>query len=601
MWPLYDIQNYLYKKLTQDDYESVKNVTEKSQEKMFVKSKYRLIKKFNILKNINSKEKAETPSFLKDVVLNLCKTEIPENHRNLLKLGPKFVPTIQNIPYLDIILREALKQIKEDKNIDIYSFDKGAGFVRIEHHKAIDKVRQEIGKTKIIKEDPTITFATKIRTYLSKLNKKGRFTKKEYESLYPSDPVPLYKNITKLKNSSTFLKTAKLWDISNNEIQVSYDVVNLYSSIPLGEATRILLDMLEHFPNLNKLTKLSVSEIKSLIELCLYKYYFLWNEEIHELVDSAPIGLSLMVVLAEGFLQFFENKAIDIALHSNPPLEIKSFFRYVDDSHARFTNKYNAIRFQQILNSQHHAIKYTIELKDENKRLNFLDIQITNNRKGNYDFNIHRKKAITNIQVKPNSNHDPKILEGIFKGFIHRALSICSEKFLNKEIDFLINVFAENGYEKKKIQNLANIVIKKQHSNNKIILSNNEATMPTISLPWIPILSPKLRKIFRKAGYRAVFKSSANLKSLLTSRNKTKLPSNSHPGVYLIECECEEKYIGETKMKIATRTKQHQKNVFEEKLEQSAIGHHKIKCSCSIKWDQVKTLKVEPKKFERKV
>ncbi|XP_065645651.1 uncharacterized protein LOC136076113 [Hydra vulgaris] len=411
----------------------------------------------------------------------------------------------------------------------------------------------------------------------------------------------LDKNITKLKNSSTFVKTAKLWNIPNDEIQVSYDVVNLYPSILLGEATKILLDMLEHFPNLNKLTKLSVSEIKSLIELCLYKCYFLWNKEIHELVDSGPIGLSLMVVLAEGFLQFFENKAIDIVLHSNPPLEIKLFFRYVDNSHARFTNKDDAIRFQQILNSQKHTIKYTIELEDENKRLNFLDIQITNNRKGNYDFNIYRKKAITNIQAKPNSNHNPKILEGIFKGFIHRALSISYEKFLNKEIDFLINVFAENGYEKKKLQNLANIVIKKRHSSNEIILSNNEATMPTISLPWIPILSPKLRKIFRKAGYRAVFKSSANLKSLLTSRNKTKLPSNSHPGVYLIECECEQKYIGETKMKIATRTKQHQKNVFEEKLEQSAIGHHKIKCSCSIKWNQVKTLKVEPKKFEKKV
>ncbi|XP_065662724.1 uncharacterized protein LOC136085352 [Hydra vulgaris] len=440
-----------------------------------------------MLKNINSKEKAETPSFLKDVVLNLCETEIPENHRNLLELGPKFVPTIQNIPYLDIISVTESTALKLEYSNKIESSQ--------------DLRRNVLRQLKMLKPQK------------NKLQ-------------------------TKLKNSSTSVKTAKLWNISNDEIQVSYGVVNLYLSIPLGEATKILLDMLEHFPNLNKLTKLSVSEIKSLIELCLYKCYFLWNEEIHELVDSGPIGLSLMVVLAEGFLQFFENKAIDIALHSNPPLVIKSFFRYVNDSHARFTNKNNAIRFQQILNSQHHAIKYTIELEDENKILIFLDIQITNNRKGNYDFNIHRKKAITNIQVKPNSNHDPKILEGIFKGFIHRALSICSEKFLNKEINFLINVFAENGYEKKKLQNLANIVIKKRHSNNEIILSNNEATMPTISLPWIPILLPKLRKIFRKAGYGAVFKSSANLKSLLTSRNKTKLPSNSHPGVYLIECEC---------------------------------------------------------------
>jgi predicted GIY-YIG superfamily endonuclease len=683
-----DIENCLYKNLTEEDYESVKNITEKSREKMFVISKNRLIKKFKILQNINPKEKPKTPSFLKDVVLNLCETEIPENHRNLLELGPKFVPTIKNVPYLDIIsitessalkleysnkiessqdlrrnvLRQlkmfkpqkncnlnrdqiqALKQIKEDKNIDIYPFDKGAGFVRIEHNKAIEKIRHEIGRTNIIKEDPTIKFASKIRTYLSKLNKKGRFTKKEYESLYPSDPIPprmygvikahkpeksypmrlvvstigtpsygisqylvnifqpiLNKNITMLKNSSTFVKTAKLWNISNEEIQVSYDVVNLYPSIPLREATKILLDMLEIFPNLDKLTKLSISEIKSLIELCLSKCYFLWNEEIHELVDSGPIGLSLMVILAEGFLQFFENKAINIALYSNPPLELKSFLRYVDDSHARFTNKDNAIRFQKILNSQHQAIKYTIELEDDSKTLNFLDIQITNNKTGNYDFNVHRKDALTNVQVKYNSNHDPKILDGIFKGFIHRALFICSEKFVQKEIDFLISVFAENGYEEKKLKNLANNVTKKPHPNNKIIPSNNQIAMPTISLPWIPVLSPKLRKIFRKAGYKTVFKSNANLKSLLTSRNKTKLQSNSHPGVYLIECECKQGYVGETKMKVSTRMKQHQKNVLEEKWEQSAIGYHKNKCPCNIKWEQTTTLKVEPKKFERKV
>ena len=55
------------------------------------------------------------------------------------------------------------------------------------------------------------------------------------------------------------------------------------------------------------------------------------------------------------------------------------------------------------------------------------------------------KKPITNVQVKPESSHDPRVLKGIFKGFVHRALRICSEKFLTEEIEFLINVFTENG------------------------------------------------------------------------------------------------------------------------------------------------------------
>ena len=35
---------------------------------------------------------------------------------------------------------------------------------------------------------------------------------------------------------------------------------------------------------------------------------------------------------------------------------------------------------------------------------------------------------------------------GVFKGFLSRALYICSENYLAKETDFLINVFAENGH-----------------------------------------------------------------------------------------------------------------------------------------------------------
>ena len=35
---------------------------------------------------------------------------------------------------------------------------------------------------------------------------------------------------------------------------------------------------------------------------------------------------------------------------------------------------------------------------------------------------------------------------GLFKGFLSRALQICSENYLAEDLDFLINVFAENGH-----------------------------------------------------------------------------------------------------------------------------------------------------------
>ena len=88
-------------------------------------------------------------------------------------------------------------------------------------------------------------------------------------------------------------------------------------------------------------------------------------------------------------------------------------------------------------------IPYTIEYENEHKEQNFLDVTIKNNLNQSYDFAVHRKPAITNVQIKPHSNICPNIAMGIFKGFLSRALHICSENYFSQEVDFFINVFAQ--------------------------------------------------------------------------------------------------------------------------------------------------------------
>ena len=90
--------------------------------------------------------------------------------------------------------------------------------------------------------------------------------------------------------------------------------------------------------DLKTYTKLTIPEIKKLIELCLSECYFIWNSEIHKLKDSGPIGLSLMVVMAEAFLQILEARAMEDALFLQPPVQPISYMRFVDDSHSRFQN-----------------------------------------------------------------------------------------------------------------------------------------------------------------------------------------------------------------------------------------------------------------------
>ena len=435
----------------------------------------------------------------------------------------------------------------------------------------------------------------------------------------------LNKNPTRLKNSTTFVEMAKDWNISPTEVQVSFDVVNLYPSVPLKEATKVILDLLKEDQSYSNYTRLKINEIKEMIELCISRCYFIWNQEIHILKDSGPIGLSIMVVLAEGFLQVLESKALDEALREQPPYAPVSFYRYVDDSHSRFLETEQPQRFLNKLNQQDERVQYTMEIENAEKELNYLEIKTMNKGTGKYEFDVYRKAAITNVQVKPNSSHDPKILRGIFKGFLKRANTICSTNYREKEIEFLVEVFVENGYKR---ETLLTII---EESNSRLTptdlssstpqttveetsartvptdVSNNNTleetqTRDTITLPWIPGVSPRLRKVYKKAGYKVVFKSGRNIGDILTSRNKSKLPRNSHPGIYKIPCSCgKNPYRGETKKRIMTRVSEHEQYIARGNWSQSGIAQHAKDCPGEILFDQAETVAVIQDRFKRKV
>eukprot|EP00794_Sanderia_malayensis_P013580 gene13582-14988_t len=212
-----------------------------------------------------------------------------------------------------------------------------------------------------------------------------------------------YRQMSEIVNLRSFVEEARLWDIDPEEIQVSFDAVNLYPSVPIDKAITVIVDILnKDLDDLKTRTKLTLTDIHKLIELCLSICYFLYNDQIRVIKNAGPIGLSLMVVIAEAYLQHIELKAIKEALTAGvPPI---SFKRYVDDSHSRFKSKPESEQFLGILNKQDKAIQFTVEYETEEKSINFLDVKIMNAKTGKYQFDIHRKDAITNVQVKPDSD-----------------------------------------------------------------------------------------------------------------------------------------------------------------------------------------------------
>ena len=121
-----------------------------------------------------------------------------------------------------------------------------------------------------------------------------------------------------------------------------------------------------------------------------------------------------------------------------------------------------------------------------------------------------------------------------------------------------------------------------------------------VSLPYVPGINHKLKTAFSKAGLEISFKSGRNLQSILTNRNKPKLPKNSCPGCYRVPCICGGSYIGHTKKRANTRFGEHEKAIFIGNTADSALSEHSIiNCPEEVDWENASTISTEPHYFKR--
>jgi len=534
--------------------------------------------------------------------------------------------------------KQALHELKNNPAVDIYQFDKGSGFALLNKEDAISKIKDQLGEAKVISKDPTNSLTKKFQSTLSSLRKEDKLNNKTFYAMYPSDAIPprmygmlkahkpqkdypmrivvstigspmygtskhlveliqpvLDKSETRLRNSSAFVEKAKTWKIEPNETQVSFDVVGLYPAIPIRKAIDVMLQLLQDdWDNVRLRTKLTIADIKNLLELCLNICYFMWDGDYYTIDDAGPIGLSLMVVMAEGYLQFTEGTAIANAIQNNfAPV---TFYRYVDDSHSRFKEDGHVDKFLVELNSQDPKIQYTVE-KEDNNELAFLDVSVINNKKGSYDFKVFRKDAITNVQIKPNSSINPSITRSVFKGFLVRANRICSEKYLQEEIEFLVKVFAENGHDRDVLKRMVDNYLNTNDPGEEVSTERRKS----VKIPWIPKIGPKLRKVYKNNGVDVIFTSTPNLGKILCN-HKYPLPPNSRPGVYKVSCGCgSATYVGETKKKVSTRIREHERDVFHGRWDKSGLSEHARSCSSDFKFDQSETIALESNYKRRKI
>ncbi len=160
-------------------------------------------------------------------------------------------------------------------------------------------------------------------------------------------------------------------------------------------------------------------------------------------------------------------------------------------------------------------------------------------------------------------------------------------------------MFVENGYNRSKLSK----IVADYGSDNSTHEQVDDGTekKPVISLPWIPKIGPKLRSIYLRHGIKVVYHCGPTLKDIL-SRHKCRLPPNSNAGVYnRLQCRCSKLYIGETRKRILTRAKEHERDAFEGRWAMSGAAEHAKSCSHSFESNETKTVAKEENMTRRKI
>ena len=354
----------------------------------------------------------------------------------------------------------------------------------------------------------------------------------------------------------------------------SYDVVSLFTNVPLDETINIALSKLYQLASPPIIPK---SEMKKLLTFATKESHFLFDGRYYDQIDGVGMGSPLGPILANIFMTNFEEKWIS----NNPCNGPLCWKRYVDDTFTLFRCTKDAISFMHYLNNKHPNIKFTHEMEKDNE-LSFLDLLISNEN-NKFKTTIFRKKTFTGLYTKWDSFTPRKYKINLINTLLDRFWKICSnETLFNIETNYLKDLLMKNGYPSGVINyNIRNFINKRKNGTDDATKEGPEKLNITLTLPFIGyqslILKKRIRNLISKfcggIQVNVIFRNrftigcNFNFKDRLISNDKSCV-------VYEFTFEeCNAKYIGKTVRCLKERIKEHCNALTKDYLHSSIANH----------------------------
>ena len=386
--------------------------------------------------------------------------------------------------------RSGLKSLQARKDIKILPADKGNTVVILSAGQYTEKLELLLSDRAYQKmsKDPTKVKERKMREPISRIKAKGELSDVRAQQLLPSHSVvpklygvpkihkpdvplrPITSTIdspahhiarflTKIispvlgqteytvPNSAAFVEQVKNLTLSPGDILVSFDVTSLFTRVPTDGAIDAICAKLLHDETLPDRCELSIDSVRALMKECLSCSYFQCGGQFYNQLEGAPMGLSLSVALANGFMESFEEKLLETT-----PLKPKYWRRYVDDTFVVWQHGSHALdEFHQHLNDICPSIQFTREV-EENGKLPFLDVEVV--RSGDaIKTMVYRKPTSSNVYIHHASHHADSIKTGVIKCLAKRAETVCSDQDARlEELKYLEQIFECNGYPREYVK-----------------------------------------------------------------------------------------------------------------------------------------------------
>ena len=361
-----------------------------------------------------------------------------------------------------------------------------------------------------------------------------------------------------VKNSCEFADFIRDKTLNACEELVSFDVVSLFTKIPVDLAVKVAEERLREDASLGLRTSLPVEDIIHLLSFCLKTTQFTYNGTYYQQVFGTAMGSPVSAVIAKMVMEDVEQRA----LVTSP---VKPFFwkGYVDDVISAVSGN-EAEHLLSHLNSVDPSIQFILE-HEKDSHLPFLDLNVSKGVQGNLGKPTHTDKYLAF-----DSHHPICHKKSIAKTLLRRADCLPSSLDSKaKERKYVSNVLKANGCTKTFLRNYQKPVTTSN------ALDEREPATGFAVIPYIQGVTEPIKRILNSHNVKVAKKPFQTLGHIFAKPKDPVTKEQRTNAIYCIPCnDCEHEYIGQTKRQFDTRLQEHQKAVFFCKKENSALSEH---------------------------